>query len=834
MLEVLKSHDTQIVTLSLILLSMVGCVGAMVLRDRQNSLRTIPVFLCVLLGVLSLVAKGSLGYALLLASAVVSWWAAKGVGDLTISVEPKSESRVTALLAAFIGATLVGFAFYRLGDYTSTALTWESPVIEDLLAELRAKESLMTSFENRLGWNHAVLSGGANSMVFGFPALVAMRFLSADMWSLRLPAAIGFLGGCAAIFLLTRRMFGLVVATSAVGIFGLNQLSLIYARYGTSAAGSLCALLVSLLFCVRLVETQRLVWVPLTVVSLYLATLGYAPARVPVLLLLVMTPLGVIVSAEFSARRKLAVLVALALALVPVVAQQIWSHSVGFYFAGRGEQLFGMLATSYWPDQIKSLQTIASATKPLTPGEIVGVGIELVRQVTGPQLLSLLDPISPEIRQAVPPTIQPFHDDPLFLKLIAPTLTPFVFLGVCVSARGMRRWLSMTLVLWIAGCWGSALLSNRVDDHRLLFTIIPLSIWSAIGIGQYVKVCKSFRCPYMIIVASALALCSLAALSRSACMYDPPGQQNPVMVATREVVREIPTSNVTLLADIFHREMAVLRLDLWRDELANSRRVRWLSSNLKDAIQRGTILYRPSTASEVADVVKKGSTLVLYPANRYKQVASRLAQESLSVFSRQVGSYSFLIISANREPYAPVLQRAILPEIPITQRALPVLPEAQGVPLSSMTPIRSKYGFSEMRLNRTWGGNPLLLSGVSYQSGVGTHAPTTLSYKVPTGATSFQAIVGIDDDAQICARGSTRVVLRDQAGGLLHQTGVVTNLSPTSLVVNVSGVSELEISVEDAGDGRDCDHVDVVDALFVVPDGSAAACVCPKLTCSNK
>ena len=116
MLEVLKSHDTQIVTLSLILLSMGGCVGAMVLGDRRNSLRTIPVFLCVFLGVLSVVAKGALGYALLLASAVVSWWAARGVGDIRINVEPKSESRVTSLLAAFMGATLVGFAFYRLGD----------------------------------------------------------------------------------------------------------------------------------------------------------------------------------------------------------------------------------------------------------------------------------------------------------------------------------------------------------------------------------------------------------------------------------------------------------------------------------------------------------------------------------------------------------------------------------------------------------------------------------------------------------------------------------------------------------------------------------------------
>jgi hypothetical protein len=31
------------------------------------------------------------------------------------------------------------------------------------------------------------------------------------------------------------------------------------------------------------------------------------------------------------------------------------------------------------------------------------------------------------------------------------------------------------------------------------------------------------------------------------------------------------------------------------------------------------------------------------------------------------------------------------------------------------------------------------------------------------------------------------------------------------------GVSELEVEVNEAEDGRDCDHVDIADALFVIP-----------------
>jgi hypothetical protein len=132
-------------------------------------------------------------------------------------------------------------------------------------------------------------------------------------------------------------------------------------------------------------------------------------------------------------------------------------------------------------------------------------------------------------------------------------------------------------------------------------------------------------------------------------------------------------------------------------------------------------------------------------------------------------------------------------------------------------PLTKRYGFAEMRLNKTWRGSALTIAGVPYQSGLGIHAPTTLRYAVPAGATSFQAIVAIDDDAHVCADGSARVVLRDQSGNSLHETPVITSTSPTTVSVNVRGVSELEVEVNEAEDGRDCDHVDIADALFVIP-----------------
>ena len=817
MIEVLERDTSQLVSIALMVLSFGGGAGAFLIRDKQGARRALPIFLSVFLGSLAVSLQGTLGYLLLFASAFVSWSAAKLIQCTRIDTQTERSPRTTAVCIALLGGTLASFAFYRLGNYTGTALTWESPVIADLLTELQTEGLLLTSFTQRLRWNDGVLSGGANSMVFGFPALVALRYVSADFWLFRLPAAIAFLGACLAFFLVTRRIFGLVAATAVLAVFGLNQLVLIYARYGTSAAGSLCALLCALLLCVRLVQTQKIVWAPLAIACLYLATLGYAPARVPVFLLTFMTPLGVILNTEFSLRRRIAASGAFTLALVPVLLFQLQSQSIDSYFAARGEQLFGMLLTKYWPDEIRSLQTVSLATQPLTPGEAIGVGIELMRQVTGPQLISLIDPLAPGLPGTASPLLQPFHGDPLFLKVITPALAPFVFLGLCGCLRSRHRWLSTTLLLWLASCCVSVLLSNRVDDHRLLFAIIPLSLWAAVGISLFVRAYRIFSLNYTTIAICAALFCLIGVITRANTMYDSSAQESPAVSAIREVAREIPTKEIILALDMSHRDAAVLRLDLWRDAAKSGTRVTWLSPHLKDALDRGTILYRPKIRSEVAEQVKRGSALVLYPASRYQQSAGLLARESVSVFSRSIGAHSFLIVDTPKEPYSSDMQRAALPEVPEPKQVSLVLPAASGIPLSSLVPLTKRYGFAEMRLNKTWRGSALTIAGVPYQSGLGIHAPTTLRYAVPAGATSFQAIVAIDDDAHVCADGSARVVLRDQSGNSLHETPVITSTSPTTVSVNVRGVSELEVEVNEAEDGRDCDHVDIADALFVIP-----------------
>ena len=180
MIEVLERDTSQLVSIALMVLSFGGGAGAFLIRDKQGARRALPIFLSVFLGSLAVSLQGTLGYLLLFASAFVSWSAAKLIQCTRIDTQTERSPRTAAVCIALLGGTLASFAFYRLGNYTGTALTWESPVIADLLTELQTEGLLLTSFTQRLRWNDGVLSGGANSMVFGFPALVALRYVSAD------------------------------------------------------------------------------------------------------------------------------------------------------------------------------------------------------------------------------------------------------------------------------------------------------------------------------------------------------------------------------------------------------------------------------------------------------------------------------------------------------------------------------------------------------------------------------------------------------------------------------------------------------------------------------
>ncbi|MFM9366574.1 endo-alpha-N-acetylgalactosaminidase family protein [Streptomyces sp. Da 82-17] len=109
-------------------------------------------------------------------------------------------------------------------------------------------------------------------------------------------------------------------------------------------------------------------------------------------------------------------------------------------------------------------------------------------------------------------------------------------------------------------------------------------------------------------------------------------------------------------------------------------------------------------------------------------------------------------------------------------------------------------------------GTPLKIGGVTYEKGLGTHAPAKVRYYLGGRCTSFTAQVGVDD-AQ-ATRGS--VQFRVTADGTARaESPVLKAADPAhSLTADVTGAKYVELLVGDGGDGNGNDHADWGNARF--------------------
>jgi hypothetical protein len=157
--------------------------------------------------------------------------------------------------------------------------------------------------------------------------------------------------------------------------------------------------------------------------------------------------------------------------------------------------------------------------------------------------------------------------------------------------------------------------------------------------------------------------------------------------------------------------------------------------------------------------------------------------------------------------------------------ALPAVPPKPDVSCTELKPLKSATGFGTFGINRSCVGKPLALEGVVYADGLGVHAPSTVVYRIPQGATRFVATVGIDDEKRTDERSS--IVFR--VVGDVAEMGEEPEVLARSPVLRNNGhrvwhfdvglhqrLREIQLVVEDAGDGRAADHADWVNAGFVM------------------
>ena len=132
--------------------------------------------------------------------------------------------------------------------------------------------------------------------------------------------------------------------------------------------------------------------------------------------------------------------------------------------------------------------------------------------------------------------------------------------------------------------------------------------------------------------------------------------------------------------------------------------------------------------------------------------------------------------------------------------------------LSDLTPTSAVNGYGPVERDRTNGesaagdGRTLSLRGTTFAKGLGVHADSFLTYAVPTGATTFTATVGVDDE--VGGKGS--VVFRVFADGrLAFESAKLSGASAAvPVTVDVRGAKVLRLVVRGTVDGTAYDHAD--------------------------
>ena len=134
-------------------------------------------------------------------------------------------------------------------------------------------------------------------------------------------------------------------------------------------------------------------------------------------------------------------------------------------------------------------------------------------------------------------------------------------------------------------------------------------------------------------------------------------------------------------------------------------------------------------------------------------------------------------------------------------------------------------GWGKPQKNRAVTEVPLSIGGVKFEHGVGTHANSECPVVLDGKAKSFTAKVGVDDNAKN-AEASVEFVILANEREVWRSGPCKWKEPPRDVRVKLAGVTNLLLTVEDAGNGVNFDHADWAEAVFEF-DGDAPRVFAP-------
>jgi alpha-galactosidase len=135
--------------------------------------------------------------------------------------------------------------------------------------------------------------------------------------------------------------------------------------------------------------------------------------------------------------------------------------------------------------------------------------------------------------------------------------------------------------------------------------------------------------------------------------------------------------------------------------------------------------------------------------------------------------------------------------------------------LSSLDITKASLGWGKPGVDVSCMGNPIILNGITYKKGFGTHASSMLYVKLAGGSVRFHSMVGINDEEKASSGSVIFKVFGDNK--LLWQSGLMLSGGKTeSADITLDGIDTLILCAETTPDGPNYDHADWADAYFLV------------------
>ncbi len=132
--------------------------------------------------------------------------------------------------------------------------------------------------------------------------------------------------------------------------------------------------------------------------------------------------------------------------------------------------------------------------------------------------------------------------------------------------------------------------------------------------------------------------------------------------------------------------------------------------------------------------------------------------------------------------------------------------------LSELRPIRAHQSWGDLHNDANVIGGPIIVDDVLYMRGLGTHAKSELTFRIPNGVGRFEAIVGVDKSA--AGKGTAvAIVLLD--GQAVFETPVLSGTGPAIPVsVALGEANTITLRAFPTDDGTTADHVSWALARF--------------------